>query len=94
MTQNQLRLSACVPLMAAALVLAGCGGSGVRDGRLTASDVRRNPTPELDHVARSHAQVRNDHARIIDNNNRALWDDLDRMLLLDRTSRNQPLVLP
>jgi hypothetical protein len=51
-------------------------------------------TPELDHTARSHQQAANDHARIIDNNTRGIWDDVDRLLLLDHNSRLTPYSVP
>lgn len=82
-----LPLLASIALVSAALLATGCSDT-------SAGGIRRNPTPELAHVNRSTDQVRNDHARILDNNKRALWDDIDRFLLVDHTSRNQPVRFP
>ncbi len=63
-------------------------------GRVTAGQVRRNMTPELDTVTRSREMWKNDVARYTDNNLRNAWDDLDRLLLLHRNSRLTPWPQP
>lgn len=78
-----------VALVGSCLLMVGCSND-----RITAKKLRRNVTPELDHVAASNEQIRNDHARIIDNDTRAIWSDLDRLLLMDRSSRLQPHPVP
>ncbi|MEE9404929.1 MAG: hypothetical protein V3V20_08545 [Algisphaera sp.] len=55
---------------------------------------RGNLTPELHSYSRSLEQDQNLHARVIDNNTRMIWDDLDRVLLLDKTSRLSPYPVP
>lgn len=51
-------------------------------------------TPELDSYSRSSEQDANLYARVIDNNTRTIWDDFARLLLIDKTSRLQPAVVP
>lgn len=80
---------ASVTLVAGFLALGGCNGN-----RLTVGEIRRNPTPELDHTARSTGQVRNDHARILDSHGRMFWDDLERLLLVDRNRTTSPYIAP
>lgn len=81
MIQPKLPFLASVALAASFFVLAGC-----HDDRITAAEIRNNTTPSLAHYARNGEQVKNDHARIIDNNTRGIWDDLDRILLLHENS--------
>jgi hypothetical protein len=56
------------------------------DGRITASDVRWNMSPELATLEATKEESKNNHARVIDTNTRQIWNDLDRILLLDRPS--------
>ena len=44
-------------------------------------------SPNLDYRARTHDEARITHARTIDINGRSMWDDVERILLLDRPSR-------
>lgn len=89
MTHSKLSFFASLTLAASCAVMIGCNND-----RLTAGEIRRNPTPTLDHLAASHEQIENAHARVIDNNTRGIWSDLDRLLLLHRSSRLQPYTLP
>lgn len=59
-----------------------------------ATDYGTDLTPELDSYSNSHEQDANQYARVIDNNTRTIWDDLARILLIDKTSRLQPAVVP
>jgi hypothetical protein len=78
----------CLFVLGLTLVsLSGCN-------RVTARDVRGNMTPELKTTTRSSEFHKNDYARIIDNNTRGAWDDLDRFLLLHRNSRLTPWPMP
>jgi len=78
-----------IALLAGALVLAaGCSSSP------TSAGYRGDLTPELDSTANSHEQDQNRYARVIDNNTRTAWDDLARVLLLDRNSRLSPYPMP
>lgn len=61
---------------------------------ITASDIRRNMTPELDTVTRSSQMHANDLARMTDNNLRNAWDDFDRFMLLDDNSHLSPWPMP
>lgn len=51
---------------------------------ITARDVRGDMSPELQSIAFSREQRRNRVARTVDTNLRQTWDDIDRVLLLDR----------
>lgn len=78
----------CLFVLGLSLVsLTGCN-------RVTARDIRSNMTPELHSTARSGEFRKNDYARIIDNNTRGAWDDLDRFMLLQRNSRLSPWPVP
>ena len=44
-------------------------------------------TPELHSYAESGEQFSNRHARVVNNNTRQIWDDLENIFLLNRTSR-------
>ncbi|MBI1368038.1 MAG: hypothetical protein GC162_05225 [Planctomycetes bacterium] len=52
--------------------------------KITANDVWWDMSPELESVAETHAERTTRHARMLDTNGRQVWDDLDRILLLDR----------
>ncbi|QNN23647.1 hypothetical protein HED60_15645 [Planctomycetales bacterium ZRK34] len=56
------------------------------DGRITADDVRWDMSPELSTLDATPEESKNNHARVIDTNTRQIWNDLDRILLLDRPS--------
>lgn len=78
----------CIFVLGLSLVsMTGCN-------RVTAGQIRRNMTPELDTVTRSRQMHKNDLARYRDNNLRAAWDDFDRMMLLHRNSRLTPWPVP
>lgn len=77
-------------LLALGLSLASVTGCG----RVTASQVRGNMTPELATSTRSGEMHKNDLARYRDNNLRAAWDDFDRLMLLNRNSRLTPWPVP
>ena len=62
--------------------------------RVTAHDVRKDMTPALDSITRTTQQDRNQYARVIDHNTRAIWNDLARFWLIDRTSRLEPWPMP
>lgn len=89
MMHRKLSFLVSLALVSCFLMMVGCSND-----RITAAKIRRNTTPELDHVAASNEQIRNDHARIIDNNTRGIWSDLDRLLLTNRNSRLQPHSMP
>ena len=63
-------------------------------GCTQAQRIRANYTPYLDSTAYNSEQDRNTQARVIDHNTRGIWDDLNRMLLLDRPSRLTPYTIP
>ena len=56
--------------------------------------IRANYTPYLDSTAYNSEQDRNTQARVIDHNTRGIWDDLNRLLLLDQPSRLTPYTIP
>jgi hypothetical protein len=62
--------------------------------RVTAGKIRRNMTPELATTTRPSQLHKNDLARVRDTNLRGAWDDLDRFLLMHRTSRLTPWPVP
>jgi hypothetical protein len=89
MKRTSLLCLVAAAVVAAPMFLGGCAGD-----RVTVGELRRNPTPELAHTARSTGQVRNDHARIWDTSGRMLWDDIERLLLLNANRQNSPYVAP
>lgn len=62
-------------LVGAFLVAGGCS-----------SKYSNELTPELDSYAASEGQDKNQYAHVIDSNNRQIWDDLARVLLLEEPS--------
>lgn len=83
---NSLRI---LPVLAvAALPLLGLTGCNTVPG------IRADMTNHADSTTRSSEQDANDYARIIDHNTRMAWDDLARILLLDKTSRQSPWIAP
>ncbi|MEM1027881.1 MAG: hypothetical protein AAGJ38_07335 [Planctomycetota bacterium] len=79
-----VRYTLTATLLAAALLLAGGCATGY-SGDLT---------PELASLSGSEQQDANRYARVIDNNTRSIWDDFARLLLLEKTSRLNPNVMP
>lgn len=76
------KVMAAVVLLCGSLAVGGCA----RD-RTTASDVRRNWSPEL-HTLTEHREMhRTRRARTVDSNIRMLREDIDRVLLLDKPSQ-------
>lgn len=84
-------------LMAAGLVLSlgmlatGCSSS---QGRITASDIRSNMTPELKTTAMTSEQHKTRVVRSVDHNLRQVWDDLDYIFLVDKPSHLTPYPIP
>lgn len=76
--------------IAAGSVLLLSGGIGCSK----AQRIRANYTPYLDSTAANSEQDRNTQARVIDHNTRGIWDDLNRLLLLDEPSRLTPYKIP
>jgi len=50
--------------------------------------------PELMTTAKTPGQYGNQLSRIMNNNTRGIWDDLDRMFFLDHNLRLTPYVTP
>ena len=73
-----LALRATLSLAAAGLLFVGVAGC---------SGPRYNVTPFLDSYAHNHEQDKNRYLRTIDHNTRSAWDDLAKLLLLDRPLR-------
>lgn len=80
----------CAPavLLGLTLALGGC------NNRITADDVRADMTPELQSVALTAEQRKNQHARAIDHTLRQWHDDWDHLLLLDRPRRLSKYPIP
>ena len=76
--------------VAALLGVAMLLSTGCSSSRL----VRMDMTNAADSTARDDDQDRNDYARVIDNNTRGIWDDLARLMLVDRSSRLTPFSVP
>ncbi|MEM1444699.1 MAG: hypothetical protein AAGF84_01460 [Planctomycetota bacterium] len=80
------RLLALLTLAALpAVALTGC---------TSAPAIRADMTPAADSATRTADQDYNDYARIVDHNTRMIWDDLARLMLLDKPSRQSPWVAP
>ncbi|MEM1097447.1 MAG: hypothetical protein AAGH92_01540 [Planctomycetota bacterium] len=68
-----------------AMALTGC---------TSAPAVRADMTNAADSTTRTADQDANDYARIIDHNTRGIWDDLARVMLIDKSSKLTPWVVP
>ncbi len=77
---------AVVALLGVAMLLStGCS---------SARRVRLDMTNAADSTALDDDEDRNNYARVIDHNTRGIWDDLSRLMLIDRTSRLTPYSIP
>ncbi len=79
-------------LVVSGLLLAAVGGCD--NNKITASKVRSDMSPELDSIAMTKEQRKNEHARTVDTDLRQVWDDLDMLLLLDRPVRLSRYPIP
>ncbi len=70
-------------LAVAALLLGSVAFLGGCSNKITAHDVRRDMSPELDSTAQYTQQDRNTYARSIDHTTRQIWDDIAWLLLID-----------
>jgi len=61
---------------------------------LRINEIRKNPSPEMNTMARTSDNRKNDHAVLHNINARQISDDIDALLLLDRPSRLTPFVIP
>lgn len=73
-----------------ATTLIGCSS----EKPILIDEVRRNPTPEMDTIARTYDDRKNDHAVVKNTNLRQIGDDIDAILLLNRPVRLTPYVIP
>lgn len=73
-----------------ALLMVGCSS----DKPILIDQVRANPTPEMQTIARTRNQRLNEHAVVRNTNRRQILDDIDAILLLDRPVRLTPYVIP
>jgi hypothetical protein len=80
---------AVIGLIAALTLAGGCGSD-----QITAKSVRKDMSPELMSLAHQREQRRNMYARTLDTNKRQIWDDLDRILLMNRPSRLSEYPVP
>ena len=62
------------------LTVAGCSN------KFTAKTARKNISPSLDTLSLTPEQRKNRHARTVDVNLRQVNEDVDRLLLLDRST--------
>lgn len=86
-------ISRTFPLLALAIgatLLLGTSGCAATK----AERIRANYTPYLDSTAKNAEQDRNTQARVIDHNTRSIWDDLNRILLLDKPSHANIYYIP
>lgn len=72
----------------------GCETTETAEEPITADDVLADMSPNLTHRSRTHDEARITHARTIDTNGRSLWTDIERILLLDRPSRQSLFPTP
>ncbi len=56
--------------------------------------VRANMTNAADSTVHSDDEDWNNYARVVDHNTRGIWDDLNRLLLLDKPSAMSPYSIP
>lgn len=89
--------SRCLKAMAAGALLVGVTmavGCSSGQGRVTASSLRANLTPELKTTAMTGEQHKSRVARSLDHTMRQIWDDLDYIFLVDQPSRLTPYPIP
>lgn len=77
---HKARYGVAVAMLAVAMI-GGCSQ------KITASSVRSNPSPELQSMALTHEQRKNNISRSKDITKRQVWDDFDSIMLQDRPSR-------
>lgn len=82
-----------VQAAAALTLLALAAGPGCASDT-SPSAIRADVTPYLDNLDQNEELAKNDHARLIDHNTRSAWNDLERLLLLDRPSRLNRIYVP
>ena len=88
MSRNALKWAGCLLLAAAACSAVGC------QKQVTAQQVRSDLSPELESIAMSSEQRKNNITRTIDTNLRQIWDDFDSALFLDRPMRTSRYPIP
>jgi hypothetical protein len=88
MSRILLNWAGCLLLVGAGLAATGC------QQPVTAENVRSDLTPELQSVAMSSEQRKNNINRTIDTNLREVWDDFDAVLFLDRPLRMSRYPIP
>ena len=82
-----MKKATCKSLLCA-LTLAALGLSMTAcQAPITGERVRADITPELETLTLTPEQHKNRYTRTIDTNLRAIWDDIDEFLLLDRPVR-------
>ncbi len=82
----------CVASLAVC-ALAGCASTGRNDGGRH-SAVQGDVTPELDTLTERPIDFDNRMYYTMDANDRMLWADFQRIMLIDRPSRLQPTTSP
>lgn len=82
------RWTAAVLTVILAALMAGCSD------RLTADDIRNNPSPELSTMALTKDQRANRFARTWHTSLNQVPDDVDRLMLFDRPSRMTYVPVP
>ncbi len=91
---SMIRLSRTTMFTLAAGLLAtlmiGCSS----DKPILIDQVRGNPAPEMQTIAHTPDQRKNEHAIVKNYNKRQIGDDIDAILLLDRPVRLSPYVMP
>jgi hypothetical protein len=80
--------------LAGVLAISMVGGCNNGPDRITADDVRDDMSPELQTMALTREQHKNQIARSIDTTLRQFWDDVDVVLLLDRPVRLSRYQIP
>jgi hypothetical protein len=80
--------------LAGVVALSLLGGCNKGEKRVTADDVRRHMSPELQTMAMTREQHKNEIARSIDTTLRQFWDDVDMVLLLDHPIRLSRYQIP
>lgn len=87
-TRSCRRLSLALGVLALATGMGGCASDYKEDSQYAA--VRADLTPELMTLAERPVDVDSQRAVTFNTNWRILWQDLNRMWLLDRPSRLTP----
>lgn len=81
---KKTRIRPVLALMLAPMLFAGCQSYDQRDGYISAADVRSDMSPELQSLAYTSEQRKNQQARSLDTTMSQIHEDWDRIWLIHK----------